>query len=78
MAVRIVCGACNTVMQVADELRGKKIKCKSCGGVVPVQEAVAAPRVSAPRAKREEGEASAPRSSAPRAKPVAEEHPQAQ
>jgi S1-C subfamily serine protease len=47
MAVRIVCGACNTVMQVADELRGKKVKCKSCSGVVAVPQAPqasAAPR----------------------------------
>jgi S1-C subfamily serine protease len=46
MAARIVCGACNTVMQVADELRGKKVKCKSCSGVVSVpiaQQPVAAP-----------------------------------
>lgn len=36
MPVRIVCSACNTVMQVADELLGKRVRCKSCGGVVPV------------------------------------------
>lgn len=36
MPVRIVCSACRTVMQVADELRGKKIKCKSCSDVVSV------------------------------------------
>jgi len=38
MPVRIVCSACNTVMQLADDLRGKRIKCKSCGDVVSVPE----------------------------------------
>ena len=43
MAVRIVCSACNTVMQVSEELRGKKIKCKSCGDVVSVPDNATAP-----------------------------------
>ncbi len=36
MAVRVACPDCNTVMHVADDLRGKKIKCKSCSSVVGV------------------------------------------
>ena len=36
MPVRILCSTCNTTMQVADELRGKKVKCKGCGNPVPV------------------------------------------
>src|SRR5262245_15590412 len=36
MAIRIECLACNTVMNVADELGGKRIRCKSCQGIVSV------------------------------------------
>jgi S1-C subfamily serine protease len=36
MAVRIVCASCRCVMNVADELRGKKIRCKDCSEVVAV------------------------------------------
>jgi S1-C subfamily serine protease len=36
MAVRIVCDSCRCIMHVADELRGKRIKCKECGGIVAV------------------------------------------
>ncbi|MCI0683285.1 MAG: trypsin-like peptidase domain-containing protein [Gemmataceae bacterium] len=39
MAIRIECSACNTIMQVADALQGKRVRCKSCGGAVTVAEA---------------------------------------
>jgi len=38
MAVRIVCDFCRCVMHVSEELRGRKIKCKDCGGVVAVSD----------------------------------------
>src|SRR5437879_3095576 len=36
MPIRITCPSCDESYNVSDELRGKKVKCKSCGGVVTV------------------------------------------
>src|SRR6266481_3564129 len=34
--IRITCPSCQQQMTVPDAVRGKKVRCKSCGGVVPV------------------------------------------
>jgi S1-C subfamily serine protease len=38
MAVRVVCDFCRCVMHLSEELRGRKIKCKECGGVLAVSD----------------------------------------
>src|SRR5262249_49386862 len=45
MAIRVVCPHCDAAFNVADELRGKKVRCRECEKPVPV---------AAPRPKRAE------------------------
>ncbi|HZT79909.1 MAG TPA: trypsin-like peptidase domain-containing protein, partial [Gemmataceae bacterium] len=63
MPIRIQCSACGTTLNVADELRGKKVRCKGCGKPIPVGTPGSAPA----RAERTQ---TAPRQSQP---PSAEE-----
>ena len=36
MAIRVVCPHCDATFSVADELRGKKVRCRDCEKPVPV------------------------------------------
>ena len=37
MAIRVQCPECDTVYQLKDELAGKSVRCKSCGGAIAVR-----------------------------------------
>jgi hypothetical protein len=52
MPIRVVCPECKAVYNLADELRGKKIRCRSCEAHVPVPGGPAAkPAAKAPAGK---------------------------
>src|SRR5436190_1714939 len=43
MSLRIVCPGCRAVYTVADELRGKKARCRECQTLFPIDAPAAAP-----------------------------------
>ena len=50
-AIRITCPSCQQQMNVPEAVRGKKVRCKTCGGVVPVPAAGVDTRVRTEQAQ---------------------------
>jgi len=48
MALSISCASCGRKYSLADQLLGKKVKCKECGAVILVQASSPAPAAKSP------------------------------
>jgi uncharacterized RDD family membrane protein YckC len=52
MPIRVQCGGCQTILNAPDAAAGKALKCRQCGGRVPVPAGNAAAAPAKPRPKR--------------------------
>lgn len=67
MPIKVRCKACSTVLNVSDKAAGRAVKCKQCGGRVPVPAAAGASSAGtgAPAVKKKRRPAPAPAFDAP-------------